>query len=97
VIFNIHARANVTNMFGNLLNGVSMKDKGHIRVSARALLWAIWNVRTDLIFNKISFLSFLQVVPLVTHWIHIWSYIQPKDVRQDMKSTFIIILLRCSA
>jgi hypothetical protein len=82
--FNIHAPSNVTNLFGNWLNGVSIKDKGHIRVGVCALLWAIWNIRNDFIFNKKSFPSFLQVIPLVIHWIHMWSYLQQEDVRQDM-------------
>jgi hypothetical protein len=68
--FNIPAPSNVTNLFGNWLNGVQKKDKGHIRVGVCALFWAIWNVRNDFIFNKKSFPSFLQVIPLVTHWIH---------------------------
>jgi hypothetical protein len=82
--FNIPPQTNATNMFGNWLNGVAKKDKGHIRVGVCALLWAIWTVRNDVIFNRKSFPSFLQVIPLATHWIHTWSYLQPEDVHQDM-------------
>jgi hypothetical protein len=82
--FNIPPPANVSNLFGNWLNGVTKKNKGHIRVGVCALLWAIWNVRNNFIFNKKSFPSFLQVIPLVTHWIHMWSYLQPEDARLDM-------------
>jgi hypothetical protein len=59
--FNIPPPANVSNLFGNWLNGVTKKNKGHIRVGVCALLWAIWNVRNDFIFNKKNFPSFLQV------------------------------------
>jgi hypothetical protein len=82
--FNIPPPSNITNMFGNWLNGVAKKDKVHIRVGVCALLWAIWNVRNDYIFNRKSFPSFLQVVPLATHWIHMWSYLQPAEERQAM-------------
>jgi hypothetical protein len=82
--FNIPDPSNVTNLFGNWLKGVAKKDKGHIRVGVCALFWAIWKVRNDFIFNKKSFPSFLQVVPLVTHRIHMWSFIQRKDMRRDM-------------
>jgi hypothetical protein len=82
--FNIPPPSNITNLFGNWLNGVAKKDKEHIRVGVCALLWAIWNVRNDFTFNKRSYPSFLQVIPLVTHWIHMWSYLQPEEQRRDM-------------
>jgi hypothetical protein len=65
--FNIPLPSNITNLFGNWLNGVAKKDKDHIRVGVCALLWAIWNVRNNFTFNKRSYPSFLQVIPLVTH------------------------------
>jgi hypothetical protein len=68
--FNITPPSNISNLFWNWLNGVAKKDKGHIRVVVCALVWTIWNARNDFIFNKKSFLSFLQVIPMATHWIH---------------------------
>jgi hypothetical protein len=62
--FNITAPTNVTNLFGNWLNEVSRKVKGHIRVGVCALLWAIWNVRNDFIFNKKKFSIFSAGYPL---------------------------------
>jgi hypothetical protein len=82
--FNISPPKNITNLFGNWLNGVPKNDKAHIRVGVCALLWAIWNVRNDFIFNKSSFPSFLQVIPLATHWIHTWSFLQPEEARHAM-------------
>jgi hypothetical protein len=82
--FNIRPPVNITNLFGNWLNGVAKKDKGHIRVGVRALLWAIWNVRNDFVFNKKSFPSFMQVIPMATHWIHMWSYLQSPEERHAM-------------
>jgi hypothetical protein len=49
-----------------------------------ALLWAIWNVRNDFIFNMKSYPSFLHVIPLVTYWIHVWSFLQPAEERHNM-------------
>ena len=86
ITFNIYPPANITNLFGNWLNGVAKKDRVHIRVGVRALVWAIWNVRNDCIFNRKSFPSFLQVIPLAIHWIHMWSYIQPKEERHRMNT-----------
>lgn len=55
ITFNIPPPTNINNLFGNWLNGVLKKDKGHIRVGVCALLWALWNVRNDFVFNKKSF------------------------------------------
>jgi cellulose synthase/poly-beta-1,6-N-acetylglucosamine synthase-like glycosyltransferase len=84
--FNIPPPSNITNLFGNWLNGVAKKDKGRIRVGVCALIWAVWNVRNDFIFNKKTFPSFMQVIPLATHWIHMWSFLQPEEDRPAMDS-----------
>jgi hypothetical protein len=82
--FDIHPPANVTNLFGNWLKGVTKKDKGLIRVVVCALLRAIWIVRNDFIFNKKSYPSFLHVIPSITHWIHMLSCLHPAGERLDM-------------
>jgi hypothetical protein len=56
--FNIPPPFNITNLFGNWLNGVPKKDKAYIRVGVCAVLWAIWKVRNDWIFNKKKLPSF---------------------------------------
>jgi hypothetical protein len=43
---------NITNMFGNWLNGVDRQSKSFIRIEVSALCWSIWRVRNDIIFNK---------------------------------------------
>lgn len=82
--FNIYPPLNITNLFGNWLHGVQNKEKARIRVGVCALLWAIWHVRNNFIFNKMSFPSFLQVIPIAIHWIHMWSYLQSPDERHAM-------------
>lgn len=52
VSFNLPPPTNVTNMFGNWLNGVDKKLKAQIRVRVSAFCWAIWNCRNDIVFNK---------------------------------------------
>jgi hypothetical protein len=81
---NLTPPLNINHLFGTWLNGVPNTEKVHIRVGTCAILWAIWHVRNDFIFNKSRFPSFLQIVPLAIHWIRMWSYLQPAERRQDM-------------
>jgi hypothetical protein len=66
---NLRPSLNINHLFGTWLNGVPKTEKVHIRVGTCAILWAIWHVRNDFIFNKSRFSSFLQVIPLAIHWI----------------------------
>jgi hypothetical protein len=86
IALNIPAPSSIENLFGNWLQGAIVSDKINIRVGACALLWAIWNTRNDFVFNKQKKYSFLQVIPLATHWIRLWSYLRPVEQRQDMES-----------
>jgi hypothetical protein len=47
------------------------------------IIWAIWNTRNSFIFNKTKKHSFLQVIPMATHWICMWSYLQQEEQRGD--------------
>jgi hypothetical protein len=40
------------------------------------VIWALWNVRNDVVLNKQTSQSFLQVIPITIHWICTWSYLQ---------------------
>jgi hypothetical protein len=72
---------NITNMLGNWLNRMANKTKARIRISVCALVWAIWNCRNDIIFNRATCVQFLQVINKTTYWINMWSYLLPEDQR----------------
>jgi hypothetical protein len=74
--FNIIPPTNIINLFGNWLAGVSKNDKVQIQVGVCALLWAISNIRNDYIFKNAKSTLFIQVIPLATHCIRMWSYLQ---------------------
>uniref|UniRef100_A0A452ZM05 Uncharacterized protein n=1 Tax=Aegilops tauschii subsp. strangulata TaxID=200361 RepID=A0A452ZM05_AEGTS len=42
----------IDTLFGTWLTGVESYTTGHIRIGICALLWAIWNCRNDIIFNR---------------------------------------------
>jgi hypothetical protein len=66
--FGLEQPKNVSNLFENWLKGIPKKDRIQIRVVVCAVIWAIWNNRNDYIFNKQKH-SFMQVIPMATHWI----------------------------
>jgi hypothetical protein len=43
--FNLPPPTNITNLFGNWLNGVDKKAKERIRIGVSALCWSIWRCR----------------------------------------------------
>jgi hypothetical protein len=48
--------------------------------------WTMWNIRNDFIFNKSTTYLFLQVIPMVTHRIRMWSYLQQENQWVEMAS-----------
>jgi hypothetical protein len=50
------------------------KDLIQIRVGVCTVIWALQNTKNDSVFGKPKKQSFLQVIPVVTHWIRTWSY-----------------------
>jgi hypothetical protein len=84
--FGLAPPKNIKNMYGNWLNCIPKQDLVNIRVGVCAMLWAMWNTHNDFIFNKSKKPSFMQVIPMITHWIRLWSYLQPEEKRGDMYS-----------
>jgi hypothetical protein len=84
--FSLVPPKNVTNLFGNWLKGIPKKEVMQIRVGVCAIVWTMWNVRNNFIFNNPKSLTFLQIIPMAIHWIRTWSYLQPVEGRQDMDS-----------
>jgi hypothetical protein len=50
--FNIPPPTSVNNLFGNWLNGINKQIKAWIHVGVCFLVWAIWNCRNDVVFNR---------------------------------------------
>jgi hypothetical protein len=78
--FGLAPPKNVTNLFDNLLAGITKMDVKQIRVGACAIIWALWNGINDHVFNKPKASSFLLIIPMATHWIRMWSYLQPVEL-----------------
>jgi hypothetical protein len=82
--FDLPPPVNITNMFGNWLNGVNRQLKGQIRIGVSAVCWSIWRYRNDVVFNKKPNVSFLQVIHMMVHWIQLWAFLLPLEQRDAM-------------
>jgi hypothetical protein len=82
--FSIPPPSNITNLFGNWLNGIDKKTKERIRVGVCALVWTIWNCRNEVVFNRCANPNFLQVIHRAASLIHLWSYLLPVEQRGPM-------------
>jgi hypothetical protein len=84
VAFNVSPPNSINTLFGTWLNGVEPITAGHIRIGVCALLWAIWNCRNDMIFNRQTLIIFLQVIYRATAWIRTWSLLSHVEAKELM-------------
>jgi hypothetical protein len=56
--FDIPPSTNITNMFGNWLNGIYKKTEARIRIGVSALCLSIWKCWNNVIFNRKDFTNF---------------------------------------
>ena len=84
IVFNIIPPVSIEALFGTWLNGVTTHIASSIRIGICAFLWAIWNCRNDMIFNRLSMINFLQVIFRATAWIRTWSLITPTGSREQL-------------
>mgnify|MGYP006268343495 CR=1 FL=1 len=85
IAFNISPRVSIESLFGTWLAGVDHTTASHILIGIYALIWAIWNCRNDIIFNRQHIFTFLQqVIFRAIAWIRTWSLLTPTDSRKPL-------------
>uniref|UniRef100_A0A8I6YHX2 Reverse transcriptase zinc-binding domain-containing protein n=1 Tax=Hordeum vulgare subsp. vulgare TaxID=112509 RepID=A0A8I6YHX2_HORVV len=84
ITFNIAPPTSIYMLFGTWLEGVNVIYAKLIRVGTCALLWAIWNCRNGLVFNRQHYINFLQVIFRATALIHMWSLLTPVTTRERL-------------
>jgi hypothetical protein len=82
--YNIPPPTNINNLFGNWLNGIDKQTKARICVGVCALVWAIWNCRNEVVFNRYAKPKNLQVIHRAASSIHMRSYLLPPEQRGPM-------------
>ena len=89
IAFNITPPNSINTLFGTWLDGIDVVTTRHIRVGVCALLWAIWNCRNDLVFNRTTNIHFLQVVFRATTLIRMWSLLTPTEAMEHLVTGYI--------
>jgi hypothetical protein len=84
VAFNVSPPSSINTLFGPWLDGVEPSIAGHIRIGVCALLWAIWNCRNDMIFNRQPLINFWQVIYRATSWIRTWPLLSHAEAKEHM-------------
>ena len=84
VSFNISPPVNLATLFSSWLDGIEPKIAARIRVGVCALLWAIWNCRNDVVFNRKNITNFLQVIFRASAWIRMWSLLSNAEAREHL-------------
>ena len=84
IAFNITPPNSVSTLFEMCFVGIEYEIARHIRVGVCALLWAIWNCRNDLAFNRTTIIHFLQVLSRANALIRMWSLLTPTEARERL-------------
>ena len=82
--FNITPPNTINTLFGTWLDELDSETARHIRVGVCALLWAVWNCRNDLVFNRTTKIHFLQVIFWVTTLIRMRSLLTPTEASERL-------------
>src|SRR5438128_1562789 len=79
--FGIMKPSSVSNLFGNWLGGFDKEIRNIVLLGATTTVWAIWLHRNDIVFEKKTNSSPLQVIYVISHWLCTWTVQQKEDLR----------------
>jgi len=71
-------------MFNGWLRGVNKDVKLLFLLGGAATCWSIWLIRNDIVFEKKIFVSPVQVIYLVIHWLRTWAILQKPDLHDTL-------------
>lgn len=74
--FGISPPSSVSNMFGSWLEGFEHNLRNIILLGAASTCWALWLRRNDIVFEKKSIYSPLQVIYAISHWLRTWAVLR---------------------
>jgi hypothetical protein len=86
ISFKLKSSTSVHNLFTGWLEGLNRKRKSQILVGASAICWALWLTQNDVVFDKATTSSYLQVIFEGTYWTRYWTLLQKEEDHQFMKA-----------
>jgi hypothetical protein len=84
ITFGLQTPSTINHMFETWILNINGNMRKLILVGIGAILWGIWLSRNDVIFDKSSILSYMQVIYRATHWTRTWSIFQKEEDRQKL-------------
>jgi hypothetical protein len=73
-------------MFGGWVYEMNSKERQIFLVGIGVMLWAIWLSRNDVVFNKVSISSSMQVIFQGTYWTRTWTNFQKVQMKKTLQS-----------
>ncbi|WVZ75254.1 hypothetical protein U9M48_023328 [Paspalum notatum var. saurae] len=77
--FGIRAPSSISNMFGSWLEGFNHNIRNIVLLGAASVSWALWLTRNDIVFERKTIYSPLQVIYVTFHWLRTWAVLQKAD------------------
>ena len=70
----------ISHMLGIWLSNFNNNERRVVLVGEVALCWVIWRYRSDIIFNKTKYSSFIHAIFSGTYWLRLWVHLQHEDM-----------------
>ena len=86
VTFGIAPPSSITNMLGPWLMGFNLRSRKWMIIGATAMCWTIWLSRNEVVFQRSSPNSYLQVLFRVTYWARLWLQLSKVEAMQLVES-----------
>jgi hypothetical protein len=77
--FGLSAPRNIEHVYGDWVQNMSNTNKRLLFVGLCAMFWSIWLSQNDIIFNKKSISSYMQVMFRTTYWTRTWASFQKEE------------------
>jgi hypothetical protein len=84
ITFGILPPHNTDHLSGPWTNGLSGRLKRLLLAGASAFCWMIWLSRNDIVFDKFSIKTFLQVLYTGTHRLMFWLQLEKNDQNKEL-------------
>jgi hypothetical protein len=84
--FGLGEPINVTNIYGAWAQNMNLRSKRLLYVGIGAMFWGMWLNRNDVIFNKTSISSYMQVIFRGTHWARTWALFRKEENRTAIQA-----------